>query len=293
MARMEEVTRKELVRDLKALGLFAGIKIMVHSSLKAFRARVERGPQTVIQAIMEVVTPEGTLMFPSFNHGIMPEENGEKVFDISKTASTNGAIPDAFWRMEGVYRSLNPTHSFACWGKGARDYVAGHHRTLTVGPDSPLGHLYQDGGYGLMLGLAEKNYEPNTFHHLVENYYGSPCLGKRTQAYRMRLPDGRLVEGRTWSFRERPCPMIDGRLYGDVIGERGLDRRGKVGGAASNFFKMSDAFEVITEVLDKGIGGHPPCNACPIRPTQSDRTCASDWDQEAQSLKSDSPSWDY
>ncbi len=62
---MEEVTRKELVRDLKALGLFAGIKIMVHSSLKAFRARVEGGPQTVIQAIMEVVTPEGKLSLPT------------------------------------------------------------------------------------------------------------------------------------------------------------------------------------------------------------------------------------
>ena len=111
---------------------------MVHSSLKSF-GRVEGGARTVIAALMEVITPEGTLLFPSFNHGRAFEEGQPGYFDPRETPTTNGAIPDLFWRMPGVLRSLAPTHAFAAWGKNARRYMQFHHRTLTMGPESPLG----------------------------------------------------------------------------------------------------------------------------------------------------------
>jgi len=96
--------------------------------------------------------------------------------------------------MPDVVRSLNPTHSVAAWGSRAVRHVRHHPRTLTRGPDSPLGLLWRDGGFGLLLVVG---YNTNTFHHVVETATGALCLGRRTEAMPVRL-NGRIVEGRTW-----------------------------------------------------------------------------------------------
>ena len=113
------VTKEMLKQGFAELGIRAGMKVMVHSSLKSF-GYVEGGADAVIDALMELLTPEGTLMMPSFNHEA-PYFEGD-IFDISKTPTTNGLIPDTFWRREGVSRSMNPTHAFAAWGKDRERY---------------------------------------------------------------------------------------------------------------------------------------------------------------------------
>ena len=65
---MRTVTKEDLIRDLRALGVREGMKLQVHSSLSRI-GWVEGGADAVLDALMTVVTPEGTLMLPSFNHG--------------------------------------------------------------------------------------------------------------------------------------------------------------------------------------------------------------------------------
>ena len=112
----QALTKAEIVAGLHQLGLKAGDGVMVHSSLKSF-GRVAEGPKTVIAALMEVLTPAGTLMMPSFNHGAAFRADGPGYFDPAETPTTNGAIPNLFWQLPGVQRSLHPTHSFAVWVK--------------------------------------------------------------------------------------------------------------------------------------------------------------------------------
>ncbi|HEY3415866.1 MAG TPA: AAC(3) family N-acetyltransferase, partial [Armatimonadota bacterium] len=142
------LTHSHIVAGLRELGLPAGAGVMVHSSLKRF-GLVEGGPRAVIEALMEVLTPEGTLLMPTFNHDVPFRPGGPGYFSPIETPTSNGAIPDFFWRMPGVRRSLDPTHPFAAWGKHARRYTEFHHRTLTMGPQSPLGLLHADDGFGL------------------------------------------------------------------------------------------------------------------------------------------------
>ena len=113
---ISQITHKDIVKGLRKLGLTQGMSVMVHSSLKSF-GFVKGGAQTVVGALMEVVTSEGTLMMPSFNHGAPFEEGSPGYYSPIETPTTNGIIPDTFWRIKGVYRSLNPTHPFAAWGK--------------------------------------------------------------------------------------------------------------------------------------------------------------------------------
>jgi len=282
------VDREQIVAGLRRLGLSAGMRVMVHSSLKSF-GLVVGGPAAVIEALMEVLTPAGTLMMPSFNHGRAYQEGGPGYFDPLTTPTINGAIPDAFWRMEGVYRSWQPSHAFAAWGADAQRYTRFHHRTLTCGPDSPLGLLWRDGGYGLLLGVG---YRANTFHHVVEMTLGAPCLGRRTESYPM-LIEGRMVEGRTWSWRERGCPITDQRRYEPLMEQRGLHRKATIGACEAILFKLDECFKVVAELLRGGVDGFPPCGRCAIRPRRTERTVPSDWDEQRQCLKPDSPAWKY
>ena len=125
----------DLAWDLRQLGLRSGMSVMVHASLRSL-GEVQGGAYTVVRALMEVLTPRGTLLMPSFNYG-SPFTAPGGVFDPERTPSESGAISDAFWRLSGVQRSLDPTHSFAAWGKDAADVVAGHEYTTTMGPESP------------------------------------------------------------------------------------------------------------------------------------------------------------
>lgn len=285
----EILTGPMLIEALRGLGMREGMGVMVHSSLSKF-GHVEGGAPTVIAALMSILTDKGTLLMPTFNHGKPFEEGGPGFFDPLHTPTTNGIIPDTFWRMPGVWRSLDPTHPIAAWGHNAQDYVRNHHRTLTMGPESPLGRLYTEGGYALLLGV---NYRSNTFHHVVETMLDSPCLGKRSEARPVQLPDGRHVMGRTWSWRGGRCPINDLGLYADVMAQRGLHRQTQIGQATVTFFKLADCFNVIAELLQNGVDETPPCHRCPIRPRQFEATVPSDWDNTLQQLRDDSVAWTY
>lgn len=236
---------------------------MVHSSLRSF-GRVEGGAGTVVSALMEAVGAEGTLMMPAFNHGAPFRRGGPGYYDPRTTPTSNGAIPDAFWRVPGVFRSLNPTHPFAAWGRDAERYTARHHETLTMGPDSPLGMLAREGGYQLNLGTT---HETTTAKHVAEMTLGVPCLGVETEWHEVRLPDGTTARHHTWGWRGGECPLTDsGKLIEEEMERRGLQARGRIGECRTTMFRLRDCLAAVRHLLENGHGSHPPCSRCPVRP---------------------------
>lgn len=271
------INSEEIRRGLEELGLGPGMRLMVHSSLKSF-GNVEGGAEAVCRALMDLIGPEGTLMMPSFNHGSPFVEGGPGFYDPLQTPTSNGIIPDTFWLMPGVYRSLNPTHPYTAWGLDAERYIQNHHLTLTMGEDSPLGLLARDGGYQLNLGTTHAT---TTAKHLAETMRRVPCLGYRTEVYPVRLPDGRIVEYRTWGWRKRSCPLTESGEFIETEMERlGLQKKGYVGQCLVTYFKILDLLDAIWGMLDNGYGGYPPCLQCPIRPRKVSATRPSDWDEE-------------
>ncbi|MHB1356466.1 MAG: AAC(3) family N-acetyltransferase [Anaerolineae bacterium] len=284
-----KLSSAEIAAGLRQLGLAPGAGVLVHSSLRSL-GRVAGGALAVIQALQEVLTSAGTLLMPSFNHGAPFVPGGTGYFDPLTTPTTNGIIPDTFWRLPGVVRSLDPTHAVAAWGAQAERYTRWHHRTLTMGPKSPLGILCADGGYALLLGVG---YGSNTFHHVVEMSTGAPCLGLRTEAYPVHLPDGRHVLGRTWGWREGLCPINDAALYREEMAARGLQRVVMIGPCRATLYRLQDGYDVIARMLANGFGSCPPCRTCPIRSRRVEQTVPSDWDAEKQELLPDSEAWNY
>ena len=80
---------EDLCDGFRRLGLQVGGGVMVHSSLSSF-GHVLGGARTVIEALMEVVTPEGTLMMPSFNHGEPFGPGGQVIIILAKPGRRMG-----------------------------------------------------------------------------------------------------------------------------------------------------------------------------------------------------------
>lgn len=57
-------TRQSLAADLRRLGVASGMVLLVHSSLSSL-GWVCGGPVAIIQALMDVLTPQGTLVMPA------------------------------------------------------------------------------------------------------------------------------------------------------------------------------------------------------------------------------------
>lgn len=256
------IVQADLEKGLADLGVRPGARMMVHSSLSSF-GRVDGGPDAVIRALKAVVGPAGTIVMPSFNHGAPFTADGPGVFDPTRTHTTNGAIPDRFWRLPETYRSLNPTHAFAAWGANAEELVSRHHLGTTMGPGSPLHRLWQAGGAVLLLGVG---FLANTFHHVVECAVGAPCLGVRTEEYPVRTPDGSIEMLPTWGWRERSCPITDENRYGAALMVSGAVRERTIGQARCLLVSMHDCHTVVSRLLHHGLPPYPPCSKCPIRP---------------------------
>jgi len=276
-----KLTKRDIKNGLKRLGVNKGDRIILHSSLASL-GYVNGGPKAVCRAVMELVTDKGVVMMPSFNHGKAFEETG--YYSPLESRTTNGAVPDIFWRMKNVFRSLNPTHAAAVWGKNARSYVEGHHRVLAMGEGSPLHLLEKNGGKVVIIDVPSAN----TFHHIVEMTNNVPCLGKRTEEIPVKLPSGKLVKCRTWGWRNGQCPISDAGVYRDIMRKKGMLKEGRIGTADVLVFRMSDCREVIERLLKGEVKGFAGCKTCKIKPGVRPNTVKSDWDNDKKAVKPDS-----
>ena len=160
---------KEIVKDLRALGVVAGDKLMVHSSYKSLGG-VDGGIITFIEALKEAVGEEGTLMLPTFTYDNV--NAASPVFDVNNSPSCVGTIPEVFRKCNGVKRSVHPTHSIAVWGKDRDEFVRDHHEdNVCVDKNSPLFKLKDNGGKILMVGCGITH---NTLIHGVECFERPP-----------------------------------------------------------------------------------------------------------------------
>ncbi|TCP52767.1 aminoglycoside 3-N-acetyltransferase [Tumebacillus sp. BK434] len=175
-------TRQSLADDLRALGLKEGMTVIVHSSLSSL-GWVCGGAVAVVQALMDVLTEEGTLVMPTHSSEFsdpalwqnppVPKEWHEIIretmpaFDPLFTPTRNmGKIVDTFRTFPGVLRSNHPHVSFAAWGKHKELVTDNHSLDYGLGDRSPLARIYDLDGYVLLLGVG---HDRNTSLHLSEN----------------------------------------------------------------------------------------------------------------------------
>ena len=72
---MKTIYKKDIVQSLTDLGLKKGDVVIVHTSLKSI-GYVCGGAQAVIEALIEVVTSEGTIVMPTQSWKNLDPETG-------------------------------------------------------------------------------------------------------------------------------------------------------------------------------------------------------------------------
>ncbi|MFY1698589.1 aminoglycoside N(3)-acetyltransferase [Solwaraspora sp. WMMA2101] len=195
-------TRAALADDLTALGVRRGSVLIVHSSLKAL-GWVCGGPVAVVQALLDALGPDGTLVVPThtpdntdpacWRNPPVPESWWPVIrthtpgFDPAVTPSRwMGAIAETTRTWPGARRSDHPQVSFAAVGPLAEAVVAGHQLDDMLGEHSPVGAVYRLDGDVLLLGVGHQS---NTSLHLAE--YRLPDPPRKQEGSAVRTPTGR------------------------------------------------------------------------------------------------------
>lgn len=160
------ITQTIIENDLKKIGLTNGDIVNVHSSMKSIGQEITGGPQTVIQALINVLGPQGTLLMPVF---CKPESH----INLRDIPSRLGLITETFRNWPGVQRSNDPTHSVAAIGAAAEDLLKGHEDVPPLGMQSPLHKAALQGGKTLHLGTDLRSC---SLIHIAESIAQAPYL---------------------------------------------------------------------------------------------------------------------
>lgn len=225
--------------------------VLVHASLSAI-GWVVGGAPMVVQALLDVLGPDGTQIMPTFTPALydpadwtdlsIPGEWVDEVrantpaFDPARTPSSMGGIAEAFRTWPDVRRSDHPHCSFAAGGRHAARIVARHPLAWPLGDDSPLGRIYELEGWVLLLGVG---YNRNSSLHLAE-----------TRAAHRRVTERRMPV--------YPDVADDNGRYFPSIGEdferRGAARVGPVGSATGRLMSQRTLVDFAKDWLERELG---------------------------------------
>ncbi|MGV3720959.1 MAG: aminoglycoside 3-N-acetyltransferase, partial [Actinomycetota bacterium] len=194
------ITRSRLGRDLRELGVAPGQTLMLHASVKSV-GWIVGGPNVIIQALLDVLTPSGTLMMyagwadGTYELAHWPEAKQRAYlaecppFDPATARGVRewSILNDCVRTWPGARRSANPEASMVAVGAAAEWLVQDHPLQYGYGEDSPLAKLVAAGGKALLLGSP---WEAVTLLHYSE------CVARVPNKRTIRYPVPVLDQGR-------------------------------------------------------------------------------------------------
>lgn len=262
------ITRSRIVADLRSLGLTAGQTVMLHASVKAV-GWVVGGPDVVLDALLEALTPQGTLMmYVAWEDGTyeLAEWPAEKQqaylaecpgFDPSTSrAHRKWSILTEYIRTRpGACRSGNPEWSMVAIGAKADWLTKDHPLQYGAGPGSPLEKLVQADGKVLLLGSPLSDV---TVLHYAE--YLAQVSNKRTVRYQLPIMrDGRRewVQIEELDSNNGIAHWPGGNCFEAITNAflaAGKGRAGKVGAAQSYLFDAAELVAFARVWMERELG---------------------------------------
>lgn len=221
------ITQTQLSEGFSALGVPQGGKVLVHSSLRSL-GLVDGGANAVIDSLLAVLGPAGTLLVPTLTGSGALSPQNPPIFDPVQTPAWTGIIPETLRRRADAIRSLHPTHSAAAIGADASALLAGHARSVTPCDEwSPYGELARcEDGYILLIGVT--HISNTTFHH-VEEMAGLPYHMQPGFAAATVIVDGAAQTRHIMLHKYGPTRHFD--VMEPYFMEQGIQRTRMVGEA--------------------------------------------------------------
>lgn len=264
------VSRSRLVSDLAALGVGDWPVVMVHTRMSAI-GRLVGGAQTVVNALLDVLGPAGTLLVltgwedrPPYHQNAWDRQQRDVymaecppfVPGVSAAGRDVGRVPETVRTWPNARHSAHPVGSFAAVGADAEWLVSGQSLDEGYGTGSPLARMAQREGAVLLLGAP---LETVTLLHYAE--YLASGGPKRWVEYEMPVViDGERVWRRTRELDSSmggfPYERLDlpEDAFETITREAlstGLGRSGTVGQAEAHLLPATDLVEFGVAWLDR------------------------------------------
>ncbi len=253
------IDKSSLSKDLVAIGLKSGDIVNVKVSLKSI-GKIDGGVNALIEAILEVIGPEGTLVCDSFNPCVSSYSRWfhkkEPVGRYSKSYA--GAFVNAVVSYPTSYRSSHPVQAFSAIGKYAKELTEAH--TKDSKPFSFLETMAARGGKNLRVG--DKVVGVGTTHIPIcrlgfKQKYLPSGLYYRDEAGSIKWYNHYWANGCHEGFNKL-IPNYEG--IGAVLGE------GLIGNAESKLTDMKTTLEYEFKLLKEDNSaffcGDPGCLSC-------------------------------
>lgn len=208
--------------------------LLVHTSFSKV-GPLDGGPDALIDALLEALGPDGTLVMPSWT------AEDDVPFDPTETSTLPhlGIVSDTFWRRPGVLRG---DHPFAVAAIGPKaDYITSAPFVLPPhAPDSGVARVHELDGWVLLLGV---DHDSNTTIHLAELIAGVPYW----QACYITIVENGRPKRVHYGENDHCCQRFN--LAGDWLRDRGLQREGTVGSATAMLTRSRDVVDTVVEEL--------------------------------------------
>lgn len=220
--------------EFRSLGVNAGDTILIRASLGAV-GRMERGADTFINALLDAVGDNGTIVSLAFTSGsFLRKPRLEDAFTITKK-SYAGALPNAMLSRADSFRSMHPMCSFVAIGKQA-DLITQDHDANSPAYE-PVRKIIEANGKCILVGCVDSSPGFTTTH-----------LAEADLGYSKNLPI---------------LPWLNTAFYIDRDGETKLFRRYDPGLCSKSYSKFYSLY-VEEEILSTGYIGKAYSILAPI-----------------------------
>lgn len=250
---MITVTKDAIIAGLRKLGVKTGDSIFIHASIRSI-GYIQGGPKSVVDAILDVIGPEGTLAAPAFNFCHEIQDN--PIIDPMNDKSEMGSITQAVQKIPGACRSIAYRHSVSAYGPHAEQICNTPDDVSPFSMEGSFGQLLDIDADILLIGVA---YTHCTCGHFAEFLNDVPYRQVLIKPMRVLQKDGSLKQVAGVDYQ--PKPSADGSYYhkpadfnkaGDMLEKLGRVKILPIGNAYFRLFKLKDFMELVGENFKNG-----------------------------------------
>ncbi len=246
-------SKSQIVHGLKKIGLNRGDHLAVGVSFRSL-GPVDGGPDTFIDALIDAVGPDGTVMMNThtifFNLAEVRLGWTDYVFDAQTTPCVTGIVAESFRQRKEAFRSRHPTCSIAAIGKHARFLTEGHDENADA--YMPFRKLAEINGKYLAVGIGDNL---AGFRHCAQQEAG--LLASVPWMRAVRYKDRR---GDIKTYLCRDCGGCTLRLP-ELVNTLRMQNHatdGVIGSAAAILVRARESLESMTAILKE----NPAVNLC-------------------------------
>lgn len=236
------------LRDIpQKLGIKKGEKILVNSAAEDFmKSCREQGDPSdfndLLEAFMEAVGEEGTLIFPAYNW----DWCAGAAFDYRTSPSNAGALSQAALNHKKFRRTKHPIYSFAVWGKDQEKLCSMENKSA-FGKDSPFEYFRENNVINVIMNAELK-------HSFAFVHYVEECLLDKIQYRYMKnfradyTDEDGICTKRVYSMCV-PCRWYEVKeetscLEREFIGA-GVQNKIEINGWNVSFIELGKAYPII------------------------------------------------